>query len=255
MTTSNKLFDFLFFLQLFLYSIIFVFVLSFYLILPIAFCSTEKNKSRMRKSIIIYGKWILKLGAWPYVKVIYKNFDDHSLGTSIFICNHRSASDPYLMSLLNVELVQIANKWPFKIPFYGYFAKKAEYISIHDLSYEELLSECTRLLDIGVSIIAFPEGTRSGDSNIGSFNGTMFRVALENKYPISPVCIIGNEKIPSRDFRVTPGKIVIHRLKPIFWNEYKNMTAFQLKKHVRDVIIKETAKMEKEINAKIRTVF
>ena len=199
----------------------------------------------MRNSITIYGKWILKFGLWPYVKVIYKNLDDNSLGASIFICNHRSASDPYLMALLNVEFVQIANKWPFKIPFYGYFAKKAEYISILDLSYEELLSECTRLLEKGVSIVVFPEGTRSGNSNVGSFHSSMFRVAIENKIPICPVCIIGNEKIPNRNFSISPGKIVVHKLKPVYWEEYKDKTAFQLKKQIRDVIIKETAKMEK----------
>jgi 1-acyl-sn-glycerol-3-phosphate acyltransferase len=186
----------------------------------------------------------LRLAVKPYVKVIYRNLESQTDKPVIFICNHRSASDPYLMALLNTELVQIVNRWPFKIPFYGYFAKKAEYISIHDIDYEKLQTECSNLIRDGISIAAFPEGTRSGNSKVGSFNSSMFRIAIENKCPISPVCIIGNEKIPSRNFSITPGKIVVYRLKSITWNEYKDKSVFQLKNYVRNIIIKETEKME-----------
>jgi 1-acyl-sn-glycerol-3-phosphate acyltransferase len=246
----NHLFNIVFFLQFFLYSVIFIFILAFYLIIPIPFCDSQKNKSRTRNTIKIYGKWILHLAIYPYVRVIYKDYSNNSSIPGIFISNHRSASDPYLMALLNTELVQIVNKWPFKIPFYGYFAKKAEYISVHDLTYDELLTECSNQLSNGVAIAAFPEGTRSGNSTVGTFNGSMFRVAIENKCPIYPICIIGNEAIPARNFSVKPGKIIVHKLKPLLWNDYKNMSAFHLKKHVRNIIITETAKMERlKVNA------
>jgi 1-acyl-sn-glycerol-3-phosphate acyltransferase len=244
MSFGLKLLNIAFYLQALFFSALIVFVLSFYLILPIPFCTAKQNKSRIRNTIILYGYWLLKFGLFPYVKVVYKDFSTKKEMPCIFVCNHRSASDPYLMALLGVELVQIVKQWPFKIPFYGYFAKKGEYISVHDLTHKEFLNECARLLKQNVSIAAFPEGTRSGGSKMGPFTSSIFRVAYENKAPICPVCIVGNENIPNKNFLIRPGKIIVNKLEPILWNDYKGMSPFQLKNYVRKVIMNETAKME-----------
>lgn len=244
MNLTSKVINVLFYFQLLLHSVVYVFILSFYLIVPIPFCSAKKNRSRTRNAIRLYGLWLIKFALFPYARVKYINSSYKEIKPCIFICNHRSASDPYLMALLGTELVQIVNRWPFKIPFYGYFAKKAEYISIHDLSYDEFLKSCSNLLDDKVSIVAFPEGTRSANRELGQFGSSIFKVAYKNKAVIYPICIVGNENIPNRNFVITPGKIKIKKLDPIQWNDYKNMKPFQLKKYVRDIILKETARME-----------
>ena len=245
MGLGNKLFNILFYGQLLFHSILYVFILSFYLLLPIPFCSRKQNKSRVRNSIRLYGRWVLKIALFPYVKVQYNDLSKESILPCIFICNHRSASDPYLMALLGTELVQVVNKWPFKIPFYGCFARKAEYISVNDLSYEEFRKECNRILGENISIAVFPEGTRSGNSKMGPFNSSMFRVAYENKSPIYPVCIVGNESIPNKSFGVKPGKIIVNKIDPILWDDYKDMKPFQLKNYVRNIIKTETTRMER----------
>lgn len=244
MNKTIKALNILFYIQLLLHSIVYVFVLSFYLIIPIPFCSREANRSRMRNSIRLYGLWLIKFALFPYVRVKYLNSGSKEVSPCIFICNHRSASDPYLMALLGVELVQVVNRWPFKIPFYGYFARKAEYIPIHDLSYNDFLATCSRLLEQKVSIVSFPEGTRSASNKTGQFGSSIFRVAYDNKAVIYPVCIVGNENIPDRNFIITPGMIKVKKLDPIQWADYKDMNYFQLKKFVRNIIIEETAKME-----------
>ena len=81
---------------------------------------------------------------------------------------------------------------------------------------------------------------------MGQFNGAIFRVALKVKCPIVPLCITGNENIPTRDFVLNTGRVKVKKLSAIKYDEYKNMTSFKLKNYVRNIIAKETANMENE---------
>ena len=141
--------------------------------------------------------------------------------------------------------VQIVNKWPFKLPLWGPMARWAGYLSINEMPTEEFFQRAAALLRDGVSLLAFPEGTRARSVEMGPFHGSMFRLALETKAPILPLCISGNETIPPRGtLMMRPGRIVLRSLPPVTWDEYKNLTAFQLKNKVRDLISCELAVME-----------
>ncbi|MCP4176370.1 MAG: 1-acyl-sn-glycerol-3-phosphate acyltransferase [bacterium] len=189
---------------------------------------------------------ILKIAVFPFIKIRYKDLSSYSSKKGIYICNHRSSSDPFLMTLLNCDMVQVVSKWPFKIPVLGYFAKKAEYISVLDMTQDEFDTESKRLLDQNISIAAFPEGTRSGCKKMNQFTSIIFRTALKVKCPLFPVCITGNENIPTKDFVLHTGTIKIHKLPPVLWDEYKNMSSFQLKNHIKNIMSSEISRMEEE---------
>jgi len=147
--------------------------------------------------------------------------------------------------VLPVEAIQVVNIWPFRLPIWGLIAKIAGYLSVREIPFEDFLSKTTKLLREGVSIVAFPEGTRSRDNSVGQFHGALFRVALETKRPIVPLCITGNKKIPPiGSVFLHPGVIKIHRLKPLLWEEYNTFGPFKLKNHIRQIIIDEVAVME-----------
>jgi len=167
-------------------------------------------------------------------------------GACIVICNHRSSSDPFLMGALPLEeAVQIVNTWPFHLPLWGPMAKWAGYLSVKAMPPEEFFTRGSELLKQGVSLIAFPEGTRARTLEVGPFHGTLFRLALETKVPIVPVCISGNERIPPRGtLWLRPGRVVLRQLPTLTWETYKDLTAFQLKNRVRDMIARELATME-----------
>jgi 1-acyl-sn-glycerol-3-phosphate acyltransferase len=101
------------------------------------------------------------------------------------------------------------------------------------------------LLKEKVSIIFFPEGTRSGGKQMGNFHGSAFRLALKSKAPIVPLCISGNENIPPKgSLLLRPGTIRVRRLPAITWAEYKDLTVFSLKNKVREIISNELQLME-----------
>jgi len=127
----------------------------------------------------------------------------------------------------------------------GTFARLAGYLSIDELSIEKFFERGQRLLDDGVSIIAFPEGTRSGGRKMGPFRGAVFRLALRTKATIVPLCISGNENIPRKgSLLLNPGRIEMRKLPALTWDDYKDMTAFRLKGLVRETIAKELATLD-----------
>ena len=203
---------------------------------------------RFRRAISWYGRGVTLL-PFPLIKVRYENLSkNNSQEPYIFVCNHRAASDAFLMSVLPHEAVQVVNTWPFRIPVLGFFARLAGYLNIKNMPHELFLEDALKLLEEKVSIIFFPEGTRSGDKKIGNFHGSAFRLALQAKVAIVPLCISGNENIPPRgSLLMRPGTIRVRRLSAISWREYKDLNIFSLKNKVREIISEELSLMENRI--------
>jgi 1-acyl-sn-glycerol-3-phosphate acyltransferase len=183
---------------------------------------------------------------YPFIKLRYEKNGKNEPGEPyIFVCNHRSASDAFLMGILPHEVVQIVNVWPFRIPVLGVYAKLAGYLNIRMIPPDQFLQSASHLLKEGVSIVFFPEGTRSVTGKMGSFHGSAFRLALESKASIVPLCISGSENIPPKGSPLLrPGIIRVRRLPAITSDEYKNLTAFALKNRVWKIIDQELSAME-----------
>jgi 1-acyl-sn-glycerol-3-phosphate acyltransferase len=209
------------------------------------FSSHRRTMKRFRRAISWYGKLITAL-PWPFIKLRYEDHAKNDPGEPyIFVCNHRSASDAFLMCVLPHECVQIVNVWPFRIPVIGMYAKLSGYLNIRMMSYDEFIGIAGTLLNQGVSIIFFPEGTRSASRQMGSFHGAAFRLAFATRAAVVPLCISGNENIPPKgSMMLRPGTIRVRRLSAITWDEYKDLNAYAFKNRVRNIIDQELVNME-----------
>lgn len=241
----------LFFLNLYFYILFIIFsminipVLTLFIAFLSLFIPHRLTMKRFRRAINWYGRGVGLLFS-PFIRMRYENHEGNNPSEPyIFVCNHRAASDAFLMSVLPHEAVQVVNIWPFKIPVLGYFARLAGYLNIRMMSHELFLEKALKLLEEKVSIIFFPEGTRSGKKEMGSFHGSAFRLALKSKASIVPLCIMGNENIPPKgSWLMRPGLIRVRRLPAIQWHEYKDMNVFSLKNKVREIISRELELME-----------
>jgi 1-acyl-sn-glycerol-3-phosphate acyltransferase len=209
------------------------------------FLTHRATMKRFRRAIAWYGRLVMSL-PYPFIRIRYERAGDVAPGAPyIFVCNHRSTADPFLMGVLPHELVQTVNIWPFRIPVLGIYAKFSGYMNIRMMPPERFLAEASRLLTEGVSIVFFPEGTRAIGSKMGNFNGAAFRLALATKSPIVPLCISGSETVmPKGSSLLRPGTIRVRRLPAITWSEYMDTTAFALKNRVWKIIDGELAAME-----------
>ena len=143
----------------------------------------------------------------------------------VFACNHQSIFD----ILVVYGWLPFIFKWIMKIelrriPLIGKACDAAGHIFIDrskPIAAKQSLENAESQLKNGVSVVIFPEGTRTKTGEIGLFKKGAFRLAADLKLPIVPVTIRGSfERIHRRSFNVHPGKIELTIHKSINVNEY-----------------------------------
>ncbi len=162
----------------------------------------------------------------------------------IFMANHQSNFDiPVLLGCLPVQFRWLAKAELFKIPVFGRAMRGAGYIPIDRFNQEsafESIRQAAGKIKNGVSVMIFPEGTRSLDGHIQAFKKGGFVMAVDSGVPIVPIVIRGTREImPKGRLRIDPGNVRMEIKAPIATSGYTRDTKQGLMEHVRSVICKE----------------
>jgi 1-acyl-sn-glycerol-3-phosphate acyltransferase len=196
----------------------------------------------------IWAKCILELSN---IRVTVKGLSNLKPGRSyIYMANHMSNADiPVLQAYLPVQFRWLAKAELYKIPIFGYAMKRAGYISIdrsHRKSAIESLNKAVKIIRDGISVIIFPEGTRSRTNNVQPFKKGGFFLAVDSGVPIIPIIIHGTGRImPKKQMLIKPGNVTIEISKPIESSDYTRKTKNDLIKKVRLVILESFEKGKK----------
>jgi len=106
-----------------------------------------------------------------------------------------------------------------KVPGLGWYCAAGGHIFIDRSSREKAIESLKRarpLLEDGISVMFFPEGTRSRDGRMREFKKGGFRMALELGFPILPVSISGTRHVlPGHSYLLLPGRVRIRIHEPI----------------------------------------
>jgi len=198
-----------------------------------------------------WGKSILMVSR---IKVSVNGFSNIDPSVPyIYMPNHQSNFDiPVLLGHLRVQFRWLAKVELFKIPIFGNAMRKAGYISIdryHRESAFESLQIAAQKIKAGVSVLIFPEGTRSRDGKIRPFKKGGFVLAVDSGVPIVPVVITGTRRIMTKGkFQVNPGHVHMFIHKPIDTSAYTRKTKEALMESVRRVICDNFETSEMDIN-------
>lgn len=138
----------------------------------------------------------------------------------IFLMNHQSAIDiPVAFLVLKTPLRFVAKRVLAKVPFLGWYMAATRMIFVdRDRSAQavESIRKAGQRIREGASILAYPEGTRSRNSQILPFKKGAFVVAVEAQVPVVPVAIAhADQVLSSTGFRVRPGTIRVRIGAPI----------------------------------------
>ena len=160
----------------------------------------------------------------------------------IFIGNHQSHFDVLsVFSALPLTVRFMAKKELFKIPVFGWSLYASGTIKIDRSNRERAIKSMNNALDRikrGVSVVVFPEGTRSEDGKIREFKKGGFVLAIKGGIPIVPVSISGSRFIlPKNRLRIHPGKIKIVMGDLIQTSDYGYQERAKLSKDVREIIV------------------
>jgi 1-acyl-sn-glycerol-3-phosphate acyltransferase len=112
----------------------------------------------------------------------------------VVVSNHQSFVDILLISHLPFEMKWLSKVEMFKIPLLGWLMRLADDIPVtrgERSSGSAALEQCAERLAKKVSVMIFPEGTRSKDGALKEFKDGAFRLAIENQVPILPLAVHG----------------------------------------------------------------
>ncbi len=120
-----------------------------------------------------------------------------SQGALLVVANHLNLADPPLLGVsLGRKVVFMAKEELFRSRFSGYFVRSFGAFPVHRGQMDrEALRQADQLLAQGMSLVMFPEATRSKNAQLQSaFPGSAL-IALRSGVPILPVGITGTEKV------------------------------------------------------------
>jgi 1-acyl-sn-glycerol-3-phosphate acyltransferase len=128
----------------------------------------------------------------------------------LLMANHQSALDiSVLLAAMPVPFKFIARSELFRIPLFGWAIRRARYISIDRENPREALKaieEAGRRIREGMTVLIFPEGTRSKDGKLLPFLKGGFFLANRAQVPVVPVAIIGSAELHPKGSVLSPPK-------------------------------------------------
>jgi 1-acyl-sn-glycerol-3-phosphate acyltransferase len=165
----------------------------------------------------------------------------------VVVSNHESFVDILLISHLPWEMKWLSKAELFRIPFLGWMLRLAGDIPIQrgfGPSAIEAIARCREALANRVSVMIFPEGTRSTTADLLPFKDGAFRLAIDAGVPILPLVVHGTSTaLPKHDWRFGRSTAVVRVLEPI---ETTGLTAADvpaLKDRVRRLIVDTRAEL------------
>jgi 1-acyl-sn-glycerol-3-phosphate acyltransferase len=158
----------------------------------------------------------------------------------VFVANHASNADPFLVAMVPWEMKWLSKKSIFDIPLLGWMMRVAGDVEVdrgNKESARQAMAEMRKRLDRKLSVIVFPQGTRSPDGTVGAFRDGAFRLAIEAGVDVVPLAVTGTaESLPkgSIAFRKTSASVTV--LPPVSTKGLTVEDAPRLAEQVRDEI-------------------
>ena len=137
----------------------------------------------------------------------------------VVVSNHESFVDILLISHLPTEMKWMSKIEILRIPLVGWMMRLARDIPLErgDASSTAKAMDASReRLASKVSVMIFPEGTRSATGELREFKTGAFRLAIEAQVPILPLAVYGTrDALRKHDWRLGYAEAEVRVLEPI----------------------------------------
>lgn len=158
----------------------------------------------------------------------------------VVVSNHESFADILLISHLPWEMKWLSKAELFRVPVMGWMMQLAGDVPVRrgfGPSAVEAMARCREVLARKVSVMIFPEGTRSTTADMLPFKDGAFRLAVDAGVPILPLAVSGTgPALPKHDWRFNRSRATVQVLEPV---ETAGLTAEDvpaLRDRVREMI-------------------
>ncbi|KIC94859.1 lysophospholipid acyltransferase family protein [Flavihumibacter solisilvae] len=202
--------------------LLFVVTMIPFLLPALAFCATAPEPARTRRFIKYARVWMaiyLRLIGCPLRISGKENFAPGE--QYIVICNHNALMDvPVSSPSIPGANKTIAKAEMAKIPVFGMIYKMGSVLVDRksDKSRKESYLNMKKVLDMGMHMCIYPEGTRNKtEQPLKAFHDGAFRLALDTRKSIIPGMIFNTRKVNPADkfFYIMPHRLYMDFLPPI----------------------------------------
>ena len=159
----------------------------------------------------------------------------------VLVSNHQSMIDILVLYHLFAPFKWVSKKENFSIPIIGLNMRLNDYLEIErgrKNSFEKLMNKARNFLEMGASVLIFPEGTRYPGGHLGPFKEGAFRMALDNRADIVPVVLDGTARALPKKGAILTGftRIRVEVLDPIPYQTFAEMNPRDLQIKVWDLM-------------------
>jgi 1-acyl-sn-glycerol-3-phosphate acyltransferase len=169
----------------------------------------------------------------------------------VVVSNHESFTDILLISHLPWEMKWLSKAELFRIPFMGWLMYLAGDVPVKrgfGPSAVEAMARCREILAHRVSVMIFPEGTRSPTRDLLPFKDGAFRLAVEAGVPILPLALRGTATaLRKHDWRIGRSTAIVEVLQPVETTGLTLEDIPALKERVRGVIVDARDRLAREL--------
>jgi 1-acyl-sn-glycerol-3-phosphate acyltransferase len=161
-------------------------------------------------------------------------------GSYVVMANHHSLFDiPTVLTSLPFPFRMLAKASLFRIPFMGWYMSRVGYIPVEredPKKARESLDNAARRVASGLSVLVFPEGTRSPVGEVKRFKRGGVNLAHAAGVPVVPVAIMNSGRLlPRGSWHADPGVITMRIGDPIDPSAFEEARA--LADAVRDSVV------------------
>lgn len=133
--------------------------------------------------------------------------------TYVFVANHQSIYDiPCLFWSIPFQLRIIAKESLGNFPMLGPHLKRTGHMLVDRSKPDRagIFGWASRLTSNGLSLIVFPEGTRSKDGYMSKFKGGSIMLAMQAGLPIVPISVVGSRHVMKKgELTTRPGHVTL----------------------------------------------
>ncbi len=216
-------------------------------LLSLAFDSRRLMNNRW---MVIQGIVVTKMS--PFWKVITEGREKIDQDQAyVIVPTHQSMLDIVFFNMLRHRLRWVSKIEVFRMPLVGWEMRMTKYIELvrgNKSSVIKMMEKCVESLQDGISVVIFPEGTRSLTGAIGKFKTGAFQLAIKTDKPLLPVLIDGTgEILPKKGLIFGSRRIVRLRvLDPVFPGQFGTGDPEELATRVRSLMVAAMDEMRSE---------
>lgn len=221
-------------------------LISSFIFLTLPFAFFDPDRRWAHRLGILWARLLLRLNLCWKLRVFGR--ENLKKGRNyILVANHASLLDIVCLFSLDHQFKWLAKRSLFQIPFLGWAMSVMRYIPLergHYGSIRESYTQARDWLRKGISVLIFPEGTRSGTGQMGTFKSGAFRLALETGFPLVPIVLVGTQDILSKGRSAfgKPGTVSIRILPPVEMKDFERKDETRLRNHVEKLMREELEK-------------